>query len=673
MHIVSSTARVGFSLYAAVTLTVGLACRAHAEPLGADAVVLVNSASARFLDFRNFIQPYLENFGVPYTVQDVATNPPSADLSHYALIIIGHSQFDTNYSFLTPSAQASLSMCVSNGAGLLNFDSNLWTAGGAPRYQFVQDIFGFGFTSGASASSVSFPATEPGPKMHFVSSRHHTNNETLTLRSSLSLTGVTLPADASALATSGGRPLLVVRKYGLGRAVQWLSYDWIGASVLGPIGGMDDLVWRGIVWAARKPFVMRGLPSFVTMRVDDVEGPFWWVPIANEVGFKPWIGPFINFVSPSSAADLRNLVTNGLATSSVHAFCGFDFVYWNHSSSANWSEDAMSNRMYLSGQWYQTNGIPISKVVVAHYSEIGPNAFQWLKNWGVEYLTVKNDPGTPRDSPWLVSGPYRRYEPRQLGSTSRPVFYADFLNVPGHPEFDGQFFNCVTEIRDASCNEWCPYDNVAASVARGTQHLKQALDSLALATLFTHEWAIHPISCTPSSQNISPTNWRAILQLITNNMAAYQPVFVTMDYACQYIRATRTGRLLTADYDPISGQVHAAFSGSTDLSLQVQVYLGQDNSISNITATVLPFSTPQTLTLANFAPILNSPVVEATNGLFQFSLTGVSNFNYRIDASTDFFNWGTLTSLPNPNGTFQFADPTATNFPIRFYRAVWTP
>src|SRR5262249_53339377 len=156
-----------------------------------------------------------------------------------------------------------------------------WTPGGTPRYQFVQDVFGFGFSSGASASSsassVTFPATEPGPSMHFVSSRH-TNNETLTLRSTLALTGVTLSPNATALATSGGRPLLVVRKYGLGRAVQWLSYDWIAASALGPIGGMDDLVWRGIVWAARKPFVIRGLPSFVTMRIDDVEGPFWWVP-----------------------------------------------------------------------------------------------------------------------------------------------------------------------------------------------------------------------------------------------------------------------------------------------------------------------------------------------------------------------------------------------------------
>jgi hypothetical protein len=663
-----SRKQVGFSLMLAASVVL----RADAEPFGADAVVLVNSTSAKFLDFRNYVRPYLDHFGVPYTIQDIATNAPDTNLSRYALIIIGHAQFDTNYTFLTPSAQASISSCVSNGTGLVNFDANLWTSGGAPRYQFVQGLFGFGFTSSATASSVLFGATEPGPKMHFVSARH-TNNETIALRANITVTGVTLPANASALSSVGGRPLLAVRKAGSGRVIQWLSFDWVAASVLGPIGGMDDLVWRGFVWAARKPFVLRGLPNFVTLRVDDVEGPFWWVPIANEVGFKPWIGPFINYVTPSSAADLRNFVTNGLATSSVHAFCGFDFVYWNHSGSANWPDDVISNKMFGSWQWYQTNSIPISKVAVAHYSEIGPNAFQWLKNWGVEYLTVKNDPGTPRDSPWLVAGPYRLYEPRQLGSISRPVFYADFLNVPGHPEFTGQFFNCVTEIRDATCNEWCPYDNVAWSAARGTQHLKQALDSLALATLFTHEWAIHPITCTPSGQPISSANWRTILQTITNNLADYRPVFVTMDYACQYIRATRTGRLLAADYDPVSGQVRASFAGATDLSLQVQVYLGQDSSISNIIATVPPFSTPQTVTLANFAPVLAAPAAPATNGVFQLSLRGISNFNYRIDASTDLFNWGSLTSLPNPNGTIQFADPTSTNFPLRFYRAVWTP
>ena len=78
--------------------------------------------------------------------------------------------------------------------------------------------------------------------------------------------------------------------------MQWGSYGWMVSTVLGPVDGLDDVVWRGVVWAARKPFVMRGLPNFVTMRVDDVEGPFDWVHAANAVGFKPFLALFISNV-----------------------------------------------------------------------------------------------------------------------------------------------------------------------------------------------------------------------------------------------------------------------------------------------------------------------------------------------------------------------------------------
>jgi len=55
------------------------------------------------------------------------------------------------------------------------------------------------------------------------------------------------------------------------------------------------------------------------------------------------------------------------------------------------------------------------------------------------------------------------------------------------------------------------------------------------------------------------------------------------------------------------------------------------------------------------------------------SLTAASNLTYRIDASTNLSTWAVLTNLPNPSGTIQFIDLAATNFPQRFYRAVWAP
>src|SRR5207248_2339310 len=98
---------------------------------------------------------------------------------------------------------------------------------------------------------------------------------------------LTLPSNVTAVALSAAQPFVTINKFGRGRAVQWSSYEWMSTSVLGPLDGLDDLVWRSLVWAARKPFVMRGLPNMVTLRMDDVSGPLWWAHIASDMGFKP--------------------------------------------------------------------------------------------------------------------------------------------------------------------------------------------------------------------------------------------------------------------------------------------------------------------------------------------------------------------------------------------------
>src|SRR3954452_13584659 len=137
--------RVGLlvSMVAAVFL-LAVETPSQAASLGADAVVLVNSTSPKFLDFQHYIQPYLDNFGVPYTVLDISTNPVPADVGRFAVIIVGHGLLDTNLSHLAGNAQLYLSTAVSNGTGLVNFDNAISIADSTPRYQFVQDIFGFG-------------------------------------------------------------------------------------------------------------------------------------------------------------------------------------------------------------------------------------------------------------------------------------------------------------------------------------------------------------------------------------------------------------------------------------------------------------------------------------------------------------------------------------------------
>jgi len=577
----------------------------------ADAVVLVNSTSARYLDFSHYIQPYLDNFGFPYTVRDIATQGIGTNLDRCALIVIGHSQLDTNKVFLNSLAEASLLLAVSNGTGLVSFDGDLSAEGGAARYQFVQSILGFGYSGSVTGTSVTLPATEPPAQMHYITARHAAG-DTIALRSGMTVPGVTAPSNVIVVAVSGSQPLLAVARYGQGRAAQWTSSDWISASVLGPVDGLDDLVWRSLVWAARKPFVMRGLPNLATLRMDDVGGPFWWVHVANEMGFKPWLGLFLSYVAETNTADLRDLVAGGNATASIHSFdCCSTFFYYDHSALAPWPDNVISNNFYLGTQWHASHGIPISKAVVAHYSEIGLNAFAGLKAWGVEFMNLLYSPGYhwSANPPWLTVGPYRLYD--TSGSPTdylHPVAYAGFFQVPGHPEFDGQFFSCVTEILDdAACGEWCPVDtDISGSIARGTRQLKRAFDSMVMGALYSHEWRLNPIPETANQIPMTTNNWRAILQGITNNLAPYNPIYVTYDYACQYLRATRTSRLTASDCDPLSGQVTVSLAGSADLDLQVSVFLGQDNSITSSVILVPAFSGGTTFSTSTpFVPRLS--------------------------------------------------------------------
>jgi hypothetical protein len=611
----------------------------------ADALVLVNSASARYSDFQRYVQPYLDNFGLPYAVQDIATNAVGSVAGTYAAIIVGHRQLDTNHLYLDDAGQAAITAAVSGGAGLVNFDSDLWTADGAPRYQFLQDIFGFSFRAPATVTNVSFPPTEPGSQMHYISSLHATN-EVVTFSNSMSMNGLVLGSNDTAIALAGGRPLVAITKFGQGRAVQWSSYDWVSTAIQGPLNGLDDILWRGMVWAARKPFVLRGLPNFVAMRVDDVEGPFWWVHIANEVGFKPYLALFIANVSPTNIDDLRSLVTNGNATAGIHSLTASTLFYFDHANETNYSDLVMSNIFNFGSLWFQTSGIPISKCVIPHYSEIGPNAFAGLHNLGVEFLAIEVVPGTveygPNPAPWMKAGPYRNFDTPGRGESNLPLFYADFLQVPGHPELDGQFFDRYTEIRNCSdpgqyeCGEWCISNNdIPSSINRATRQIKRALDSMVLASLFTHEWWIHPTTCCGSTM-VTPDNWRFILQSITNNLAAYQPIYVTTDYADQYVRATRTSRLLSATYDITTAQITGTFSGHTDLETTIQVFTGEDASITRTFGTVPVFSNGLTSAVATLGippsiviPPMDTTVNRGTMASFSVTAAGAAPMTFQ--------------------------------------------
>jgi len=508
-----------------------------------NALVIVNSSNtSSYPDYTRYIKLYLDWFGVPYEACDISSMPLPV-LTDYGVVIFGHRNvYGSDYPL------ANLESAVAAGTGLCSFDPHL--------FDFESDFNIPGNTPAVTSHEIDI-VTSPAhyiTRLHVNDSYHPTNNK-ISLRLLTGDTPATITLSQSDFTLSGGitlatmtngsdtAPLLQVASSGAGRIVKWTSFNWMFDEplVLGPAFGMDDLIWRGIVWAARKPFVMQGLPPMITMRVDDVDGTrtgeqgrldlrnLKWLKISNKYGFIPWCGTFIDDVETDFFPTLKHYVDVDSATAIPHALTYDRFIYENQQNLPDFN--AVENINYA---WnvYASHSIPVSNFLVAHWYLLSSAAIPELNNRGLEFIGthVPYDrwPGYP--GYWINCGPYRLERNGWGGRGDAPYFYAGELNW----NIGGQnynFFNCLTEIQDDGGYEWFPELDVGQAIARGIRHLRRAINSMALPTLFTHEDRI----------DMTESEWEETLAGITSGLAASYPgldlEYKSMDDACKYIRA----------------------------------------------------------------------------------------------------------------------------------------
>src|SRR5439155_9961725 len=130
---------------------------------------------------------------------------------------------------------------------------------------------------------------------------------------------------------------IVAWQIGAGRTVHFAlsSKVWLN-EYLGHASGLDDVFWKALVWAARKPLVMRAMPPFVTARVDDCSGSgsphargpemanhcFRYIDVFNEYGYVPNIGLFTDDLTEEDTRIVKAKYDAGLAEFSPHTFTG---------------------------------------------------------------------------------------------------------------------------------------------------------------------------------------------------------------------------------------------------------------------------------------------------------------------------------------------------------------
>lgn len=607
---------------AALLIVVGLMGLFGGQPgegatVRSNAVVLVNSQSPSYIEFQALLQPYLKQFGVPYDTIDISNTTVGTSIANYQLIIVGHSSLDAgSTTYLNSTERSNISSAVNSGSGFFSIDSNL-ANGTSSRYSFMDSIFGLSYNGTyTTSSSITVPSSS-----HYITALQNAP-ATYTVRTSVTGTKVSTPGDVSTLASIGSDELLLATTHGSGRAVQWTTDQWISNAAVGPFQGMDDLVWRGLVWAARKPFVMRGMPPFVSMRIDDVTGNtlgssnFAEVAIANQYGFRPFLALFTSAFDPAKAYQLRDLINSGMATASVHSKADQDFFYFNHQGGQNLSDATIAANFAAQDELYATYGIEPSKVVVFHYYESGSNVYEELAARGVEYVATTNTPGYAYafGSPPLLLGPYRTYGlPGSVTNQSYNVYIADWLNIaPGNP-LNGTFFDFIPEVR-GSTYDLAAGRSASEVIATGTTQLKTALDSMVPGVLFLHDYELG---------NVSPSTWSSELSGITNNIDSYDPIYVTYDREAQYARALATSSLASATFDTGSNVESVTFTGAADLDTQYYIFTGSGSSITRNALNTTAFANGRTVNV-NTAGDMTAPSSTITNLSPGQTMTGSS-------------------------------------------------
>jgi Viral BACON domain len=612
-------------------------------------VVLVNSSNTTDYNinpatpgtYQMGPERYLVHLQVPYRVIDVRTTP-APDLSTVQLIVAGHARLSLGVDW-----QNAIETAVFNGTGFVNLDSDP----NIGQQLHIQKLFSAtGSTVGGNQTSIVVPAAVQvgGATPHYIAAlqRHWAGDPSGDLIYPYHGNGtVVIPSNATVLTTKTGvvvaelgtDPLILATTYGKGRAVDFTTYDYLHADRFGFVEGVDDLFWRSIVWAARKPFVLRGYPRSSAIQLDDNEPgimsripDLWNTTLTGQTASDGTGGPWhlqVNMQLSSLAdsggerAQMISAIQSNLVHASPHGLnygSGGD-LYWNltvPNTDAQWQANVASTLQWKAGQGGSDTFPTFSRSMVAHYWDISSNSgYEMWHSLGLRYVTSPQAPGayyftvpkTPAQR--IPLGPFRIYEQPPLYSGDEeetfPFFFADDLSigsVAGKPAqtffaFASQVgteagrFSRPDAVFPSSQNSY----TVAQSLNQWEYYMWRFWSGMAPVQIYTHDGSNLEFTTASDRQSFITQ----LSQWFSTNRGQH----VFMDTMGDYLRARNHSLLATASLN--NSALTLNFTGSaTDadgklIDTKAYVFYGDDEG----TLLDVPgFSNGATYSFANTQP-----------------------------------------------------------------------
>ncbi|MDO9543027.1 MAG: hypothetical protein Q7J98_11995 [Kiritimatiellia bacterium] len=558
---------------------------------GAALLLVSRSAGEEYEQLGCTMLGAFHHLGIPYKLRDVDDGCPSAkELSGYACVILGQAHFG---KILGQSGAKALKDAVEMGVGLVSFDGDL---GGysAPFAEIFKINIGH---APVSCSGIKTVNTD-----HYITGTRELDDD-LALEKSIEVWPVESPhhgfSKASPLQTPSNWPVVINAVCGKGRAVLFTcpARLWT-ADVLGHAYGLDDVFWKSIVWAARKPFAIYAMPPFTTAVMDDCSGSynhFRYVDVMNEHGWLPHLEIYLedidrvmHYEDYADSKKLKRLYDGGLAEIGIHGLTYNNLMWFDHHGRKPLSDEALAKNFEIYDACLKKWGIKPSRAENMHFGEIGRNALPYLKARGIEYMSMvlpfdtawmdvpANKPPLQFPGPYHLRGYYRGYLPED------PHFFIarscldqkDFSSTAPAPYVDYLWNNTI--FWDESLRT-----NIERAAQTAVLQVRRGIDARFYGMSVAHEQRVAVISME---------EWEQLYAAIDNGLKKYDIIHRSWEYICDYCRSHYDSRIKSVNVNHESGKVSCQMHGKTNLTTALEIYTNNGAGVTCQSRDVPPFT-----------------------------------------------------------------------------------
>lgn len=584
-------------------------------------VIVNNNSSGDFSDFSSYVFDALRWWGIDFEVFNLATGDSLTQsyLEEFKVIYLAHSLLG-----LSSAQQDTIRAAVNNGVGLVNADFRV--------DQYNSDFQAmFGLTLGTTENISSITTAD---NSHFITKLQDTDqvNGFLTAQTVSALNMSTSNSALMHSSAGADHHVLVAATYGSGKVVQFGFANALWNYLkLGYIGGYDnansdyamgEIIWRSIVWAAQKPFAMRGLPALMGIRIDDIDGDCDlrnYIDNFSNKGYGVFLSLFSNEYNGNYSSDYAQKQQNGEINIGIHSrgYNSSETSYWDIQNLQEETDVALA-AWFSEIDTNMTNwGFTFDKTLATHYYAIGHRASSYLQNRNADYVFQAPRVGAGNSDGWSSTWvkPFQHYQiPIDYGWIDR-----EFINIGFGPDH-------------ILYSNWINEAGVDHAKGRLERAIRKTVGAKYPLYLLTHENFL--------CNSFTPSQHQQVLSEVENELPEHSP-YLLRNMLSDEIGAYVEDMLKTQVVADDGSKLYLA--GTSQNTIYLEVYQ-EGGSILYSRVPVSPMSNTASGTTYNNTPGVPSLISPSNNAQnvslspnFQISATDLdrSTLKYKIQIAKD--------------------------------------